>query len=422
MEIALTALIVFKKELLEILRDRRTMLLLFSPPLIMPLFALLAAGLIMSQVAQQTSAGIPVAVVNAQAAPELVALLRESPELRLVELPADPDAALRDGRLMAVLTLPADFTARVAAGEQVRVALRSSEGYWLSSLGRTALESAVARYSGDLLAQRLAEHGLDFESLQPVVIAQEAVAPSGLSVVAGAESGAAGRTTSPMTAVFFPLAIATWAITGGLGLIVESTIGEKVNGTMSLLLVSVSNRVGVALGKLGMAVVISGAVMGVWLLEGLVLFALVDLAPGAAEALASGAGLSLGAEMAALGSGALVLVVLLVPFIIALTAWVMVLCTVARNYRESNLFLFVLELGFPMVALYAAFGVGPQAGAGYYLAPLLGTILAVRDLFQGGLAPAHLALTVAASLAYAAAGLAVAGAVFSRELALAKAD
>ena len=34
MEIVITALIVFKKELLEILRDRRTMLLLFSPPLI----------------------------------------------------------------------------------------------------------------------------------------------------------------------------------------------------------------------------------------------------------------------------------------------------------------------------------------------------------------------------------------------------
>src|SRR5258708_11712950 len=70
------------------LRDRKTLFWLFAPPFILPAIAILAAAFIGTQTAHYITQGFPLAIANAQAAPELVKALKASKALIVTELPA----------------------------------------------------------------------------------------------------------------------------------------------------------------------------------------------------------------------------------------------------------------------------------------------------------------------------------------------
>ena len=91
---------------------------------------------------------------------------------------------------------------------------------------------------------------------------------------------------------------------------------------------------------------------------------------------------------------------------------------VLKKYRESNLFLGLLQLLLPGLALVAIFGVGAAPPMAVYALPGVGVLVAIRDLFGSGVAPGVLALAVVAAAAYAIVFVLLAAYVFSREWAL----
>ncbi|MCP4544090.1 MAG: hypothetical protein GY832_43825, partial [Chloroflexi bacterium] len=93
-------------------------------------------------------------------------------------------------------------------------------------------------------------------------------------------------------------------------------------------------------------------------------------------------------------------------------------CTFAKNYREANLFLGILQLLLPALALVATFGVGATPSATIYALPVIGVLTAMRDLFGGGVAPEMLLLTGGAAVVYSVASILLAAWAFSREWAL----
>jgi len=112
--------------------------------------------------------------------------------------------------------------------------------------------------------------------------------------------------------------------------------------------------------------------------------------------------------------------ILLLPFIVVLNSLVMAFCSFASSYRESNTFLFLLQLMLPALVLLSVFSISPDAGIGWYAAPLLGTIIAVRDLFGNSLTTSALVLAVISASIYAIAAIMVASYVYSHEWALAR--
>jgi ABC-type Na+ efflux pump permease subunit len=98
--------------------------------------------------------------------------------------------------------------------------------------------------------------------------------------------------------------------------------------------------------------------------------------------------------------------------------FVAAVCIFARNYREANLFLGVLQLLLPGLALLAVFGIGATPPVAVYALPVVGVLVAMRDLLGGGVAPAMLALTWVVAAAYAVGAILAAAYVFSREWAL----
>ena len=116
-----TATVVFRKELKDALRDRRTwMIVLLTSILAGPLTLFLLSIFISS--AEETAAKREVHVANAAAGPTLVNFLQRA-GATVKDAPDDYAAQIKSGRLQsAVIVIPANFEARLAAGETIRLA------------------------------------------------------------------------------------------------------------------------------------------------------------------------------------------------------------------------------------------------------------------------------------------------------------
>lgn len=413
--------IVFGKELRELIRDRKTLFWLFAPPIILPAIALIAALFIGSQTARYVSEGFDVAVINGAAAPDLLATLKRSEALIVHEYQAGEP--VNAATALITLTIPTDFQVSIAAGQNARVTLVQRDNSVGATLALGAVRSEVGAYNSQVVAARLKERGLDATWLSPVRIEEQQVAAAAQSVTASNNGNGA---TSGLSGLFLPLAVTSWLVGGGLGLIVDTTVGEKERQTIESVLVTPANRIGIVLGKLTVVFIASLLVMGLWMAEGMALSLLGTVGPQIMQAAQGGTlgSVDMGALLVEGGRDiftlALLLLLLLIPFIVVLNSLVMAFCSFASSYRESNTFLFLLQLILPAMVLLSVFSISPDAGIGWYGMPLLGTIIAIRDLFGNSLTTAALALAVISATGYAVLSLLLASYIYSHEWALAR--
>jgi sodium transport system permease protein len=401
---------VFTWETLDLLRDRRALFFLFAVPLVAPFLGAIAGMFVLWQVARQAGEGIPIVIVNGEQLPGLVARLESVRTLELAAMPSDLEQALQSGELVAVLDVPPDAAETLEAEGQVTLSLISSRSGWLPDFAVMAIESTLADYGNTILAERLAQRDLDQRWLEPIRLERGVAAPTG--VAAAPMTG--DVFPSSLGSIFLPLAVASWAFSGGLNLVASMTVGEKERRTMESLLVTPASRIGIVLGKIALSILASAITIGLWSLDSLGYTFLLSTLPAGLSGLMS----SFVGQMGSLGLVVVWLVLLMLPFMTMTNALVAAVSTFAKNYRESNLFLSVLQLLLPGMALLAVFGVGASPPGAVYALPVVGVLVAMRDLFGGGIAPGMLVLAWVAAAFYAVGAVLLAAYVFSREWAL----
>jgi len=402
---------VFTREALDLLRDRRALLFLFAPPLLLPLLGAVGGAFVLWQIARQTREGIPIAVVNGEQLPALVTKLEDERVLQLVDALPDLEEALQSGELMAVLEIPPDATERLAAEETLTLTLTSSRSGWLPDFAVVSIQETLSEYADEVLTERLARHELNQGWVHPIRLEREAAAPMG---VAAAPVVAGEAVPSSLGGIFLPLTVASWAFSGGLSLVAHMTVGEKERHTMESLLITPAGRIGIVLGKIALSIIVSAITIGLWSLDSLAYVLLLSVLPSGSTGFAT----SITAQLGNLGPAIVWLVLLMLPLMTMANGLVAAVCTFAKNYRESNLFLGILQLLLPGLALLATFGVGATPPLVVYALPVVGVLVAMRDLFGGGVAPGALALAWTAAAAYAVEAVLLAAYVFSREWAL----
>ncbi len=406
--------IVFWKELRELLRDRRALFWLFAPPIILPGLALCAGLFIGTQAVRIMDAGFPVWVQNGGQAPGLLQAFEADDTIYLVDPPPEGETF---GEALVVVALPDDFRAHLDRGETVSIDVITADSSVITFLAKGAVRSVIDRYNDTLVAQRLESQGLTRDWLTPITVGERQQAASNAVVGSDDENGG----SNILATIFLPLAVTSWLIGGGMGLILDTTVGEKERQTIENLLVTPASRIGIVLGKLSVVFIASLAVMSLWLSEGILLNALSEAGPdlAAADSLSPTDALDI-----VLNSGGSVfglvgaLAILIVPFIVLLNALVMAWCARAANYREANLFMVLMQLGLPASILLTIFSLPASVGAGWYAVPFFGTIVAIRDLFSNTLALSGLLINVGSGIGYASLGVALAAWVFNKEWSL----
>ncbi len=405
--------IVLAKELRELLRDRRSLFWLFAPPIILPALAICAGVFIGSQVIRLAEDGFPIVIENPEAAPELARMFQEEDAINVVT----PPPGDRFGEAVMIVTIPPDFQQQLDAEGTSYVDLTTRDDSFVSIIGRGAVRGVIDRYNNDLLDQRLTDMGVTRDWLSPVRVGEQRAVQADSAVGSDDEGGGA----SILATIFLPLAVTSWLLGGGMGLVLDTTVGEKERQTIENLLVTPASRIGIVMGKMTVVFMASMAVMSLWLIEGLLLNALSVAGP----ALATAEDMSfLGAieEILRASDGILPLIlallVLIIPFTVMLNGLVMAWCAYAANYREANLFMALVQLGLPASVLLTIFSLPADVAAPIYALPFFGTIVAIRDLFSNALTVQALLINVTTGLVYAGAGVWLAAWVFGREWSL----
>jgi sodium transport system permease protein len=255
------SLIVFIKELSDALRDRRTLLRLLIPAVLMgPLLLMALSGLIASL--EERADKREVFAVGLADAPTLANFI-ERQTFVIKDAPADYEAKLRASTLLdPVLVVPKDFEAKLKAGEQPTVEVVSDSANTRAGAGAGALARLLHSFNRERAALNMAFRGVSTELLESVDVQERDLA----SVQARAS-----RITS-IIPMFIIMAVLYGALTAAL----DSTAGERERGSLEPLLMNPVPHSALVAGKwgavalLGMAVALMSSLSFVpaqWLLK-----------------------------------------------------------------------------------------------------------------------------------------------------------
>ncbi|MDP2369271.1 ABC transporter permease [Rhodoferax sp.] len=239
------ALAVFRKELLDALRDRRTLLVvLVSSVLLGPVLLLVMSGLAASFEAKAEQREVVVAGI--EHAPSLKNYL-ERQTWRVTAAPVDYELLLRSSKLGdPVVVVPKDFEASLLRGDVPELELVSDSANRQSQSGARRVADLLRGFAQERVGLSLAVRGVSVELLSPLKVQERDLA--------GTQTRAAQFTA--MLAFFVLLAVASGALTAAL----DSTAGERERGSLEPLLMNPVAGSALVVGKWGAVAAVSFAV------------------------------------------------------------------------------------------------------------------------------------------------------------------
>jgi len=388
--------VVYRKELMECLRDRRTVMSMVAVPLlVMPLLTILV-GVISARLIGQAMQEVPaVMVVGGEDSPRVLAALGDLKEISIV--PARPDYAQQivDKRIRAAVEIPRDFDAAVARGDASTVRIYMYQGEFKSSFGADKLEQFFRDFRERTIRDRLQSRGLPENLAEPFRIEQKNVAPP--EKVGGALWGG-----------LVPYFVILLSLTGAMYPAMDLTVGEKERGTIETILCSPISRTHLVLGKFLMVfsaslftAVLAIASMGLTLLTGLKLI-------GAAGMNDSPLQLSISPK------AVLWLFVMIVPLSVLFSATLLAISLFARSFKEAQSYISPLTILVLMPAVISVLP-GVDLDSRLSLIPVLNTSLVSKEIVSGTYHWNYITLIFLSSCVYAAAALWIAIRLFQRE-------
>ena len=229
---------VFAKEVVDNLRDRRTLAASLLYPLLGPVLIALLFAVLGRTVVQQSELPLSLAVAGAENAPGLIQFLKQNDvEIRLA--PADPEAEVWAGNYDVILLIPPTYGEDLRADRPATVRLVSDRSRQSASGAVSRARSLLEAYSHQIGSLRLLARGIS-----PAVV--EALVIEGIDV-STPQSQAAGLLNITPYFIIFSIFI------GGMYLAIDTTSGERERGSLEPLLINPVARWELVMGKLGAA-------------------------------------------------------------------------------------------------------------------------------------------------------------------------
>ena len=385
---------VFFKEMREILRDRRSLLVSFLLPLlVVPLVLLLMAPAVASRERSDREEVLTVALVNTAAIPNLPEAIgaRRDLQTRSFAVREDAEAALQQQAVRAVLLVPPEAVEAFAAGRPAAAELVFDGATDKSRLARDRLEAVLREVEQREQLRRLEARGLDRSLLEPLAITRT-------------NQATPQRKAGFVLGSILPYFVILWTAVGGMHAAFDLCAGEKERGTMETLLVSSASRRQIIVGKIAAVGCLSIA-STVFSLTGLVVSlsgAFNFLTPVTEEAIS----ISYTSVAAALLTA--------VPLALMMSSVALAVSAFARNQKEAQTYVFPITMSVIVAGMLSTI-LGQENALALSLVPVLNTALAMKQVLSGVFNLPFLGLALASSVGYALLALKLVLAMFERE-------
>ncbi len=358
---------VFRKEMLEILRDRRTLIAIALAALASPVVLY-----VISQVSTRT-ASETYTVGYSGDIPVGLDVLFSTTGLKL-EPVADPAAAAKQQVDLGIVFTPKGL-------DEYYDPTRQS-----AQIADIRLQEILSRYDAAKVAAALQQKGVDPSVLNPLPVSVHPL------------SSPAQAAGNGFLSFFLPYILITMSLTGGLSAALDTSAGERERKTLESLLLTPAPRAQVLIGKTLAVATISFAAALAAIVSMLIALTQIQFGPRQG---------SLPITLNPIA--AVVMVWLAVLLAVSFSSLTIALGTLARNFRQGQAYATPLYFITIFPASIVLFIPDFNPNLAYYLIPILNAVLVLRDAIVhdtvalGALAVTSASLLVTGALCFYAA-------------------
>lgn len=426
------ALIVFGKEMKDILRDRRTIIsMVLIPILFYPLLSIGLGSVVSSQITKTQAESQKVLILPRDADPQFVQMLGRAPKIALASadsvrtalarsarsdsgvtqanierlfsgaVDALPDSikspiyyrAIADKQVRAVIEIPSDIGVRIAAGDSVVVRTFTDEADIKSEAAGDRLRDWAIKTGDSIVTERLTAAGMDRRLLRPVVHQSVDVAPP-------------AKKSGFFLGMILPYMLVILMMTGGMYPALDITAGEKERGTLETLLVAPVSRWNLAVGKF-LAVVTAG----------MVTTALATISMTVSFGMAGTTFGNDGAQTMSVGFSTVTMLwifLLMIPTAVLFSSLLITISISARSYKEGQSYVTPLLMAAIMPAMVSLVP-GLELNLVLAFIPVVNICMAMKEVILGVYHPMMIVLVFLSTALYAGFALFIATRLFERE-------
>lgn len=239
-----TVWIVMRKELKELFRDRRTVLLsLALGPILFPLLMIGISTISEHRARDLSEKPLELAVIGKGHAPNLIAWL-QGQNVTIKDPPKDIAAAIAEQKEDLILRIGDDYAEKWRNSEPAPVEILSDSTRDNAQVPARRVRALLQAYSGQVGALRLLARGVSPAAAAPLQVGETDMA---------SEEAKRGR----FLALLLPYFLILTAFIGGAYLIMDATAGERERQSMEPLLATPVNRSALVSGKVAAACAVS---------------------------------------------------------------------------------------------------------------------------------------------------------------------
>ncbi|NQT57903.1 MAG: ABC transporter permease [Bacteroidetes bacterium] len=334
------ALIILRKELKNIIKDKRTLIATLLVPFL--LIPLMFVGMDYIEKRQRSSAENTVYPINIihNDDPAFLEILSEKLDFSLTREPAED-------------VLVVEFPEGYSPGDTAEAVIHFNSTSQKSSFASSRIGYALSDYSAYLADKYLDDYGIDLKSLYTISIFKVDTAPE--------EAQGAG-----FLLIMVPYLILVYVFAGAMSVGIDATAGEKERGSLAVILVNQVSRSSIAIGKILYAVTV-GVASSCMTFLGFILA--INLTGGLFGQSAKFSGFSF--------SSLIVLLITLVMTSTNAASIIIFLGSMARTVKEATTY--ILPIYFVVVILgVLTMNMDPSSNQLLFLVPFLNTVFLLK--------------------------------------------
>ncbi|MFA5051690.1 MAG: ABC transporter permease [Patescibacteria group bacterium] len=382
---------VWKKEIQDTLRDRRT---LFTA-VIMPIFImpLVLVGSFKLQESQQNTIANQVAVValsDQSTAPSLTDFLVKQDKIDLQPAPADFQQAIANGTLQAYIDIPADFEPSLASDQPVTLTVYEKSTDTKSATAFQKVQTAILLFNESVAATKLSA-----ADVNPAILHSVTVAANDLAT----EQERGGY----FLGLLLPMFIVIFSIAGGMYIAIDVSAGEKERKTLEAILMAPLSRLKIVSGKF--LAVATTAIVSVVFSVASMYAAFKIWPPNLGTALTFD--ITLGTALLMLGIG----VILSVMF----AALLLAVGIFAKSFKEAQNYItpFYLLAILPVSIFSSIPGFKPPLAL--FVVPPLNAVFVFKESLIGETSSSHVLVTLGSLIVASIVSIIIATKIYSKE-------
>ncbi|MBL4931380.1 ABC transporter permease [Clostridium paridis] len=379
-------LVVLKKELMDLFRDKKTLIFTILLPVIMYPVMFKIIDTTMKDTQNSVTKNITIAY-KGDTESSIYKMLKGSSNIT-IDNEGNVEDKLNKGKLSLIVDVPKDFDSKVISEGQTDLKIVYDENSNKSAMAASALREMLDGYSKSIVDSRLQAKGISTQVLTPFEIKQETLW---------------NKKDNPMGAAILnilPTILIIFMISPTIGIAADLVAGEKERGTFEPLLSTAVGRTSIFWGKLG-------AIASV---------AFITLITSVAAMLGSmmyifSTGSSLSIPIGAFG----VIAVIAIFVLVALSSLEIAISIFARSVKEANTYLSGLLIPV-MILTYIPFMMDAKSiGILFFNIPIVNAVVVMKEAIAGIFNPAHLGIVLGWHIVYVIVSVIFARYMFSRE-------